>query len=311
MAAMLYKTNIFAIVGCEKNKDYKQNQVLIWDDDGAKILYKINLQENVINLKLRSDKVFIVCLNKIYILNAKNEYVISGIYDTGLNPNGLLIAINYNEESCIIVYPSNKSEKNKDINKDILTIRYLDKNDVKYFSPHEHKVTYIALSYNGQLLATASEDGIKIRIFDTETLESLHEFHRGKDRAEIKYIAIDIENKFVAVSSSKNTIHIWILSQSKKSGKYEFNENENNNTENQISNTSSFFSVLPNILGGKLFNNEWSFAKVKLNESESDAIFQFISKNSLIIITSSGKCLKAKIDMKNGGICENIEEFYI
>jgi WD40 repeat protein len=302
MVSMLYKTNIFGIVGSEINPDYKQNQVLIWDDLSSKILYKINLIEKVLNLKLRRDKVFIVTQKKIYILNSKKEFIISGIIDTGLNPNGL-IAINYNEDNSIVVYPSN--DENKKLGE--LTIKNLDndKADNKYLFPHNHKIAYIALSYNGLLLVTASEDGRKIRIFDSESLEKLQELNRGKEKAKIKYISIDFNNQFLAASSERGTIHIWSLSQSldklKKSGKYKISENEF-----MISNASSVFAVLPTFLGGGFFDNEWSFAQVRLEEPYS--IFHFGLDNSLIIITSSGKYYKAEIDLTKGGDCKILEE---
>ena len=302
MVTMLYKTNIFGIVGSDNNKEYKQNQVIIWDDFANKILYKITLNEKVLNLKLRRDKAFIVCKQKIYILNPYNEYNVSGILETGLNPNGL-IAINYTEGNTIIVYPS--SDENKE--KGELTIKNLDNNDVKYHSPHNHKVAYISLSYNGLLLATASEDGKKIRIFETENLEKLQELNRGKEKAEIKYISIDFKNQFLAASSERGTIHIWSLSQSldklKKSGKLKLNEGTNNE---KISNAGSAFAGLPTFLGGGFFDNEWSFAQVRLDEPYS--IFHFGLDNSLIIITSSGKYYKAKIDLKKGGDCQILEE---
>ena len=297
---MLYKTNIFGIVGSENNPDYKQNQVLIWDDLSNKVLYKITLNDKVVNLKLRRDKIFIVTKAKIYILNPQSDYIISGVFDTGLNPTGL-IAINYNEENIIIVYPSCKEDQEKGE----LTIKNLDNNEVKYLFPHAHKVTYIALSYNGLLLATASEEGKKIRIYDSETLEKLQELNRGKEKAEIKYISIDFKNQYLAASSERGTIHIWSLSQSleklNKSGKYKINEGDN-----KISNTGSVFSYLPSILGGKFFDNEWSFAKVRLDEPYS--IFHFGLDNSLIIITSSGKYYKAKIDPKKSENCQILEE---
>ena len=121
MVSMLYKTNIFGIVGSDNNPDYKQNQVLIWDDLSEKIAYKITATERVLNLKLRRDRIFIVCKNKIYVVNSKGEYYIPRVIDTGLNPNGL-IAISYNEENTVIVYPS--SDENK--NKGELTVENLD-----------------------------------------------------------------------------------------------------------------------------------------------------------------------------------------
>ena len=291
---MLYKTNIFGIVGSENNDDYKQNQVLIWDDSSNKVLYKMTLSEKVLNLKLKRHKeygiqIFIVCSTKIYILH---DFNVSLIIPTGLNPNGL-IAINYNEENTIIVYPSSKEDQEKGE----LSINNLDKKEVKYLFPHSHKVAYIALSYNGLLLATASTDGKKIRIFETETFEKLQELNRGQEKAEIKYISIDFRNQFLAASSERGTIHIWSLSLSieklNKSGKIKIVEGNN---ENKISNTGSIFAVLPSILGGGFFNNEWSFAQVRLDEPYS--IFHFGLDNSLIIITSSGKYYKAKIDLK-------------
>ena len=303
MVSMLYKTNIFGIVGSDNNPDYKQNQVLIWDDLSEKIAYKITATERVLNLKLRRDRIFIVCKNKIYVVNSKGEYYIPRVIDTGLNPNGL-IAISYNEENTIIVYPS--SDENK--NKGELTVENLDDKlaAVRYFFPHSHKVAYIALSYDGLLLVTASEDGKKIRIYDSESLDKLQELNRGKEKAKIKYISIDFKNQFLAASSERGTIHIWSLSQSleklKKSGKYKINENEN-----KISNASSVFAVLPTFLGGGFFDNEWSFAQVRLEEPYS--IFHFGLDNSLIIITSSGKYYKAKIDLKKGGNCTIMEEW--
>ena len=77
MVAMLYKTNIFGIVGSENNDDYKQNHVLIWDDLSNQILYKFTLNDKVINLKLRRDKIFIVTKAKIYILNPQQNSTFS------------------------------------------------------------------------------------------------------------------------------------------------------------------------------------------------------------------------------------------
>ena len=66
MVTMLFKTNIFGIVGSENNPDYKQNIVLIWDDKNKKILCKMTLKEKVLNLKLRRDRIIIVCNSKIH-----------------------------------------------------------------------------------------------------------------------------------------------------------------------------------------------------------------------------------------------------
>lgn len=306
MVTMLFKTNIFGIVGSDNNPDYKQNVVLIWDDLNKRILSKYTLKEKVLNLKLRRDKIVIVCKSKIFIFNLKDFQNVSNI-ETGDNPLGL-IGINYTKENGIIVYPSCDNDKEKGQ----LTIYHFDEINNIYITPHNHPVSYIALSYNGLILATASEQGKKIRIFETITGENLQELNRGKEKADIKCISIDFKSQFIAVSSERGTIHIWSLSQSiekikksekiKNSGKLLAFEEE----KNKISNVGSVFSIIPNFLGGSYFKNEWSFAQVRLEEPYS--IFHFGAENILVIITSTGKYYMAKIDLQKGGIGQVLKE---
>ena len=297
MVAMLFKTNLFGIVGSDNNPDYKQNQVIMWDDATKKILYKFTFKEKVLNLKIRRDKIVVVCRNKIHFFNTKN-FCCLGSEETGSNPLGL-IGINYTEEKPIIVYPSSEEDKNKGQ----LTLKHLDGINNLYINAHNHNISFIALSYNGLLLATASEEGKKIRIFETEKGENLQELNRGKEKADIKYISIDFKNQFIAASSGRGTIHIWSLSQSiekiKKSGKILMLEEEKNN---KISNTGSYFGFI----GMGYFKNEWSFAQVRLEEPYS--VFHFGTENILIIITSTGKYYKARIDLQKGGECQVLDE---
>ena len=297
MVTMLFKTNLFGIVGSDNNPDYKQNQVIMWDDSKKKILAKYSFKEKVLNLKLRRDKIIVVCKNKIHFFNIKNFDFIGNV-ETGTNPLGL-IGINYTNENPIIVYPSNDEDKSKGQ----LTLKHLDGINNLYINAHNHDISYIALSYNGLILATASEEGKKIRIFETEKGENLQELNRGKDKAEIKYISLDFKNQFIAASSERGTIHIWSLSQSiekiKKSGKVLMVEEEKNN---KIANTGSYFGFI----GMGYFKNEWSFAQVRLEEPYS--IFHFGAENILIIITSTGKYYKARIDLQKGGECQVLSE---
>ena len=300
MVTMLFKTNIFGIIGSGKNPEYDQHTVLIWDDLNSQILLKIHLKEKALNLKLRHDKLFIVSKSRIFVLDLKSFQLIDPI-ETGPNPLGLL-GLNYTKQNTILVYPSNDEDKKKGD----ITIKNIEAKKFLYITPHNHPVAYIALSYNGLLLATASEEGRKIRIFETETGEYLQELNRGKEKAAIKCISINFNNQFIAASSERGTIHIWSLKEAyetmKKSGKVHLVEEEN---KNNVSNVGSVFAIIPNFLGGGYFKNEWSFSQVKLDEPYS--IFHFGSQNNLIIISSTGKYYRAKIDLEKGGECQIID----
>lgn len=60
-------------------------------------------------------------------------------------------------------------------------------------------------------LATASDKGTLIRVFDTYSGELLQELRRGMDRAEIFSLAFNAASSFLACSSCKGTVHIFSL----------------------------------------------------------------------------------------------------
>jgi WD40 repeat protein len=74
----------------------------------------------------------------------------------------------------------------------------------------------IALTAQGHLLATASEKGTLIRIFSTADKTCLQETRRGSDRAEITCLQFDKTSKWLAVSSDKQTIHLFVVTTHKE-----------------------------------------------------------------------------------------------
>ena len=76
---------------------------------------------------------------------------------------------------------------------------------------HEAALACFALNADGSRLATASETGTLIRIFDTATGAALQEVRRGADKAEIFSIAFNPTSQWLACSSDRGTIHIFAL----------------------------------------------------------------------------------------------------
>ena len=104
----------------------------------------------------------------------------------------------------------------------------------------------------------------------------------------------DNTNRFLAVSSDRKTVHIFIIN---KEDKIEQNENEGNtasNKKNMFGNFENFFGI-----GKKYFNSEWSFAQFKVNGTKS--ICTFGPDKSIIVISNGGKYYQASFDSKVGG----------
>ena len=120
---------------------------------------------------------------------------------------------------------------------------------VNTISAHDGNIQCLALNKDDTLLATASDKGTLIRIFDVTTGKKMQEVRRGADTAKIFCIAFDQESKMLAVTSDKGTCHCYHLN---KEGKKE-------NTKSLL---SAFSSVLPTYFG-----SEWAFAQFKFSES--------------------------------------------
>ena len=307
MVVMLYKTNILALVGSESNPIYNKNKVIIWDDYQKKSLSELKFSQNILNIKLRKDKIVVICLDKIYIFSLSSFQSLD-IIETGENTHGV-IGINYNIENTIIAYPDRKKGRIKIKN-------YEKKNNIT-IDAHEKTIGNIVLTTNGDLMASATEMGTIIRIFETENGDLVQEIRRGKEKAQIRCICFESNYKFIAASSTRGTVHIWSLSTAMKNlkkknigddedNKNEFGEKQEDEEIKNIENKKSFLNVLPNILGGEFFNSEWSFAQVRIKEQKS--ICTFGADNSIIIVCSNGKYYKAKIPLEKGGECQIIQK---
>lgn len=264
MVKMFYNSNIFVIVGSPNNQELNKKEILIWDDKNGKKIFKLLIKKEILNLELTLDKIIVVCNNIIYIFNSKSFQLID-IIKTGQNPKGL-IGVSYKERN-IIVYPSESSEHGK------LTIKDYDNNNYIYLNPHEHSVTHISLSYNGVFLATSSQEGKKIRIFEVKTGRFLDELHRDESGI-IKFISINKKNNYISVSGEKGPIPIWALKKAKKLIGEEIEE----------------FDKVTNIHGGLITDKEKGFNHVNLKKYK-DPIFEAVKpgdQNILYIITSNG-----------------------
>ena len=291
MVVMLYRTNILALVGSDNNMNNKRSKLIIWDDFQIKPLNELKFNQNIMNVKLRRDKVVVVCHDKIYVFNLSNFEIIDTI-ETGDNSHGI-VGISYEQDQTLLAYPDKERGK--------VTIKNYEKSSVFYINAHENNIAYITLSYNGSLLATASEQSTLIRIFNTENGNLLQEVSRGKDKADIQYICFEPNYRFIAETSNDGTIHIWSLANTLKSLN-RIGDNENTIIENK----TSGLKWLPHFLGGEFFNSEWSFAQVRITDHRS--ICCFGADNTIIVVTTDGKYYKAQIDLENGGECKIIQE---
>lgn len=199
---LYYRTNLLV---CWGGKKYPCNRVVIWDDLQGKSVFELQYASEVRNVLMSRDRIVVV-LNKSVECYAINEDFRQLRYleqiPTLDNPLGICAIQTHSNFPFVLVAPGEEVGT--------ITIRG-DGLPGKTVKAHYHPIQHVALSPNGSYVATASQRGTMIRVFNVETGEKLYEFRRGIDGATIHSIVFDPETRYLAVSSDHGTVHIFEL----------------------------------------------------------------------------------------------------
>ena len=90
---------------------------------------------------------------------------------------------------------------------------------------HTSALSALATTPSGSLIATASEKGTLVRIWDPSSSHLVKELRRGTDSAEIFGISFRRDGGAICVSSDKGTVHVWDLGASREEKRKSDSEN--------------------------------------------------------------------------------------
>ncbi|ORX72870.1 WD repeat domain phosphoinositide-interacting protein 3-like protein [Linderina pennispora] len=304
MVAMLYRSNYLALVGGGRNPRFPPNKVML-SSSGS----------DVLNVQLQRDRIVVVLRNKCIVcsLEAKPRHLHA--FETSDNDRGVA-AISGGSENGVLAFPGRQKghiqivDLHSCINLSTdasarpgLTRTRSKGSDVQgtvhptninIVAAHATAISALAVSADGSMVASASEKGTLIRVFDTVSGRLLHELRRGVDRADIYSIAFSPDNTRLCVSSDKGTVHIFNLEATA--------DQQQQQQQQQQQAASSLKDVLP-----KYFSSEWSFAHFRI-ASEVRCICGFGSeRNSVVVLCADGTAQKYSFDSYRGSC---IREWY-
>lgn len=78
-------------------------------------------------------------------------------------------------------------------------------------SAHDCPLSCMSMNQDGSLLATSSERGTVIRVWNIPSGRRLYQFRRGSSEAEITSMSFDLYSHILAVASAHVTIHFFKL----------------------------------------------------------------------------------------------------
>lgn len=114
-----------------------------------------------------------------------------------------LCALSPSSNTCVLACPG--------LQKGHLRVELFDIRRPTLISAHESSLSCLALNLDGTRLATASERGTLIRVWDSHTGQALHELRRGAEHAAIQSLAFSMDAAWLAVSSDHGTVHVFSL----------------------------------------------------------------------------------------------------
>lgn len=159
---MLFRSNLVCTVATGP----QARKVMIWDDNRQRFIGEVSVRSVVKSVKMRRDRMIIVCQNKICVYNLENLKVVNQM-DTLDNPSGLC-EVSQTVAPMILVCPG------------VIKGQVRIENDAagrksKFVMAHSSRIVCLAISLDGRLLATASSKGTLIRVFNTTDLSLLKE----------------------------------------------------------------------------------------------------------------------------------------
>ncbi|KAM0756265.1 hypothetical protein T439DRAFT_283151 [Meredithblackwellia eburnea MCA 4105] len=264
----LAQTNLLFLVGGPPSPLYPPNKVLFWDDKLGKTVAELEFREDVRGLAARRDRLIVVLRRRVLIFVLAEGLTgvwREGVYDTTDNPTGV-VALATEEGSSLLAFPGRQPGQVQ-----IVRLPPLDTQtpplppppshdptttpfpSVSIILAHTSTISALATTPSGSLIATASEKGTLVRIWDPSTSQLLKELRRGTDSAIIFGISFRKDGGAICVSSDKGTVHVWDLGSSREKRKQ---ESESSDRQKQ-------FNILKPYLP-KYFSSQWSHSQFRL-----------------------------------------------
>ncbi|XP_041780516.1 WD repeat domain phosphoinositide-interacting protein 2-like isoform X3 [Anopheles merus] len=195
IAERLFSSSLVAVVTASEPNKLK----VCHFKKGAEIC-NYGYPSEILSVKLNRSRLVVCLVDSIYIHNIRDMRLLHSIKNMAPNPSGLCTLSLLSH----LAYPVATDCGELQIFDAANQLRRLK------LKAHDSPLSALNFSYNGLLLATASEKGTVIRVFCVKNGQRVHEFRRGvKRHVSIGSLYFSTCASFVVASSNTETVHIF------------------------------------------------------------------------------------------------------
>ncbi|AGO85891.1 WD40-repeat containing protein [Pandoravirus salinus] len=203
LATVLFRSNIIALVGGGPDPRFRNDRVMLWDDCRNQTIAELCFNSTVRGVEMVRDAIAIALDERVYVYGLGDLNMVKRV-PTVDNPRGLVdIRASPGGTVNVIATLSTKAG--------YIEIHCSDDRRPLVVRAHEMPIARLCLNADGSLLATASEKGTVIRVWNTASGEKRFELRRGKNTASINNLVFSLDSRWLAVSSDRPTVHIFDL----------------------------------------------------------------------------------------------------
>mmetsp|Transcript_4687 Transcript_4687/g.7019 ORF Transcript_4687/g.7019 Transcript_4687/m.7019 type:complete len:339 (-) Transcript_4687:114-1130(-) len=255
---MLFCSSLVALVGNGDKPAFSRRKLYMYNTKDRAPICELNFVTAILSVRLNRKRVIVVRENKIHIHDINNMKILHTL-DTASNPKGLC-ALSPDDNS-YIAYPSNTTGHVYIY--DALSLRH-----ITTIAAHTENLTCLSFNRDGSLLATASEKGTIIRVFEVSSDSKCQRFRRGSQRAKVQCISFSLDSSLLCVSSDTGTIHVFRIDES---------------TYIDTAQKKGFMDSLSDVL-----EPVRSFANIKLPNPGPSLLCAFSERNNYLIAVTNG-----------------------
>ncbi|PAA48242.1 hypothetical protein BOX15_Mlig033971g1, partial [Macrostomum lignano] len=209
---MLYRCNYVGLA-FSNNPKYPPNKAVIWDDVKKKFVIEMEFASEVLAIRLRREKIVIGLHTAVKVFTFTQPPSLLHVFESSPNPHGL-IALCPSSDRQLLAFPGHSSGS--------VALADLGQPDrpkgqsANLLHAHEGRLAALSMNSRGTLLATASEKGTLIRVFQLPQQQQqqpqlLHELRRGSQPARVYCVTFSSDSGLLCAASDRGTVHVFRL----------------------------------------------------------------------------------------------------